>query len=74
MRGVMYKIEKDIKIEQRPISNGRECKYPFADMEVGDSFLADMKARTASRMYGVYHNKKFASRREGDKIRIFRIA
>lgn len=64
-----FVIEKNVPM---PVSRG---KYPFRDMQVGDSFVADEKARGAavafaSRVDGV----KFAIRKEGEKVRIWRTA
>jgi hypothetical protein len=35
----MYKIDKNIPIPKGIHGGGPPCKYPFDDMEVGDSFL-----------------------------------
>jgi hypothetical protein len=34
----MFKIEKNVTMPERATSLN-PCKYPFADMEVGDSFI-----------------------------------
>lgn len=65
----MYKIEKGIKIKKSPAA-----KYPFHDMEIGDSFLAEEKTRKAAWKHGKKHNKTFVSRKVGEQWRIFRVA
>lgn len=76
-----FKIEKGIPVA----SDGRERqhKYPFAEMEVGDSFFVDnvqsgdktyVSISSASRGYGYRHNKKFKQRSENNGVRIWRIA
>lgn len=66
-----YVIEKNVPT---PKVFGRGCsKYPFSQMQVGDSFVADKKARCAATNFGKRHGLKFSSRAEGDSIRIWRI-
>ena len=71
----MTDIKKDI-----PIPRGeRATKYPFSDMEVGESVAypnedLNGKAYRAAKSCGDRHNKKFIARREGDGIRIWRQA
>jgi len=51
-----YKIEKDIPVLS-------VYKYPFRDMELGDSFAFDLqefiKIRSAAWIYGKKTNRKF---------------
>lgn len=64
------KIEKDIEI---PTKHAR-TKYPFAEMEVGDSIYSDViSASTSARGWGYRNNKKFTTRREGNGYRTWRI-
>ena len=69
------KIDKHI-----PIPRGdRAAKYPFADMEVGESVAypdeaLNGRAYRAAKSCGDRHSKKFIARREGDGIRIWRQA
>lgn len=54
-------------------------RYPFNQMEVGDSFAvpkdADSKAvRTAAYCYGGRHGMKFACRKVDDGYRIWRVS
>lgn len=63
------RIDKDIPIPRR---------YPFADMEVGDSFLLapDMKripTTVAALRYGDRHNMKFTVRQVPEGFRCWRI-
>jgi len=72
----------DIKIEKGiPITNscGRRPKYPWAQLQVGDSFLASGASNPmnvtnsrmlAERKYGF----KFAARSTPDGVRVWRIA
>lgn len=79
----MYKIEKNI-----PIANPKpERKYPFNEMEIGDSFLikaTDSKMKSirkirnrissACNIFTKNNPKiKFVTRRENDGIRCWRI-
>ena len=85
----MFKIEKGIPVPEVDRNNaGRPMLYPFPRMEVGDSVLIDTptdimrdkhhylrsKAAAAANKYGARSGKKFASRREGEFFRIWRIA
>lgn len=76
----------DIKIETGiPLAlDGRDrTKYPFAKMNIGDSFFIDnvhagdklySSISSASRGYGHRHNKKFKQRRENNGVRVWRVA
>jgi hypothetical protein len=71
-----YKIEAGI-----PMSSTRVCrsKYPFAVMNVGESFKADTKPaslRSAATAYAKREGGtvKFAVRSEGEGSRIWRVA
>lgn len=68
------KIEKNIPIPER----GWKRKYPFGNMDIGDSFLVDAdgsnKAISAAKMYGMRHGLKFTSKKQDDGCaRIWRI-
>ena len=63
----MYEIEKDIPIIRRRWK--REKKYPFLEMEVGDSFFVplnkkEIKKKRNAIMSAAHHyrNRKFVSR------------
>lgn len=70
----MFKIEKNVALPK----NARISKYPFADMEVGDSFVAPNTARTALYTAAYQWTKrnasdnKFIVREEGNDARIWR--
>ena len=67
-----YKIAKGIKIPER--KRGRPHKYPFAQMEIGDSFDAKRVAAWSAMGYGKRHDMEFAERKIGkNKIRIWRV-
>ena len=84
----MIKIDKDIPIPDKCPNDGRgrKVKYPFRQMEVGDSFLYEepfsqaAQAKLHSCAYAFKKNNpekknwKFTVRKvEGDKIRVWRI-
>lgn len=68
----MIKIEKGVELPDK--SSGRPPKYPFAQLEVGDSFLADKKVQTTLGGYRRRHpEKKFVTRKvTEDKVRVWR--
>lgn len=61
----MYKIEKQIPIPEGS-GMGAVRKYPFREMEIGDSFdtgsVAPSKVRCAASAYGSRHNTKYTVR------------
>lgn len=69
-----YVIEKDV-----PIPGGFCYRYPFKQMEIGDSFLIGNDETMASRVrsagcnYSKKHNKKFTVRKCLDGYRIWRV-
>jgi hypothetical protein len=75
----MYKVES----VELPQAKGRQTKYPFKTLEVGESFLiiaspAEMtktqrKMSALSVVSGKRYGKKFITRRMEDGVRIFRI-
>ena len=63
---------------ETPTGRGRPRIYPFGDMSVGDSILIGPElnaagARGAAKSYGYKHGQKFATKKEGDSMRIWRI-
>lgn len=71
-----YMIEKDIEIPEA--RNGRS-RYPFAQMEPGDTFAVPAEenkgVRSAAHSYGKRHNQTFTCRRQPDgKVRVWRVA
>jgi len=70
-----YKIEKNIPVSKNYA--GRSAKYPFGEMEIGDSVLIEglkSKPVVAASAYGKNNGKKFSSRAEGNGFRIWRIS
>lgn len=72
----MFKIEKDV-----PVPEGRSGvqKYPFHEMQAGDSFLLPREgninaARRSATAYGARHNKVFTARKTPDGLRIWRVS
>lgn len=77
-----YVIEKDKPAPTE--TKGGVRKYPFAEMEIGDSILVegesacsnDCKACVAAMQHGRRYGKKFSGRKEPGKpgyVRIWRI-
>lgn len=71
-----FTIEKNI----RPPTSG-STKYPFKEMEVGDSFFApvlnpnqDNAIRTRTYGYGTQSGKKFSVRKVEGGVRVWRVA
>jgi len=64
-------IESDVPFED----NSKNRKYPWKDMQVGDSVLIEdntHSARCSAYSYGKRNSKEFRSRTEENGIRIFR--
>lgn len=76
-----FKIEKGIPVPARGRKEGTS-KYPFSNLEVGDSFFISCpnlaRARQKSATLAYYNNKlapkKFTLRAYDDGARIWRIA
>ena len=68
----MFKIEKNIPIPEQT----RKKKYPFKDMEVGDSIFVEKemisRVYSAARTYGSRKGLYFSARKEGNGYRIWR--
>jgi len=59
----MIKIEKNVPIPKKK-GSGRKAKYPFGEMDVGDSFFVDnILPRT------LYQSAKSWNRRSGNDVR-----
>ena len=74
----MFKIEKDIELPPQRWGRGH-VKYPFEDLEIGDSFLVpcteDEMKKIAKRLpvlYGRHKPKRFATRTMVDGVRCWR--
>lgn len=70
-----YKIEKNVPMVV--LRKPGFSKYPFAQMQIGDSFVAPLEERrrisSAATHYGKNHNSKFHIRKITEKqIRIWR--
>lgn len=66
-----------IKIEKGVPIPDRRGKYPWADMDVGDSFFVatDKVENFRRNVYGKNRNgKKFTARAEGNGVRVWRTA
>lgn len=67
----------DIKIEKNVPMPLRAKKYPFAEMEVGDSFVTDVSAKRLSNsaaFFGIKNNMKFSVRTLPDgSVRCWRV-
>lgn len=80
----MFKIEKNVPVAKVSTKAGIFRKYPFNEMEVGDSFSTgpedfgpngrNSRAGFAAAQHGRRFGMKFATRREGEGFRIWRIA
>ncbi len=71
------KIEKGMPI---PEKGNKESKYPFNELEIGDSVVVcDYSAENMRKINSILYyytsksDKKFTQRQEGDKIRVWRI-
>jgi hypothetical protein len=76
----MIAIDKNVPLPQRTWGGpgGRPPKYPWAEMEVGDSFFV-LNATTdnlsaAGTMAAKRSGRKFTTRKENGGVRVWRIA
>lgn len=74
----MFEIEKNVPLEEKPLGPGRPPLYPFAVMEIGDSFFAAGKTLNSvsacASIYKKSYGKKFSCKSYPDGIRVWRIA
>lgn len=72
--GIMFKVEKGVQMPPSKTCN----VYPFSRMAVGDSFVVPPEIRykvdAAARSFGIKHGCRFSTRKDGDQVRIWRIA
>ena len=69
-----FKIDKDVPIPEG--AGKKSYKYPFSEMEVGDSFFTDVlreKLYPAASYYGKRNGKKFSIRKMEGGYRVWRI-
>lgn len=70
------KIDKNVPLVRHSGDGTR--KYPFPDMEIGDSICIPHEkgegARTAAANWGKYNGRKFSSRTTPEGLRIWRVA
>jgi len=74
----MYEIEKNIPVPANFIEGEgqKRCKYPFAELDVGDSFYVTWRKRTrfaVSTYCRIHAPKKFICREEGTGYRVWRV-
>ena len=78
-----FQIEFDVPLPVRTAPGGRRgSKYPFAEMDVGASFLVpgDVKAQTIRSATAAYAKRagddslKFSVRAVSDGVRVWRVA
>ena len=71
----MAEKEKIVVEKNVPIPGVMESTFPFAQMEVGDSFVTkDTRLRQYAAHYAKKHKKKFTIRTAEDGMRCWRIA
>lgn len=54
----MYEIEKNVTFKKRQGKNPDIRKYPFYEMEVGDSFVVEQSEKEKVRVACYYHGKR----------------
>jgi hypothetical protein len=71
-----FEIEKGVPVPSGAVSN----RYPFREMEVGDSFFVPSGAtqagnvRAAAAMAGRRHGAKFKVCQKADGVRVWRVS
>jgi hypothetical protein len=73
-RLMQYKIDRNIKMPEPP-AEGRRTKYPWGQLEVGDSFEIDVPlqvARTNARQASARYGKQFDAQLYKGRVRIWR--
>lgn len=77
-----FEIEAGVEVPKAHKPRGRQAKYPWHKMEVGDSILVEGEAASASKCkayssantWGARNGVKFTGRTVGErKVRIWRI-
>jgi len=71
-----YQIERDRVIPAMRVHKGRKEKYPWSELEVGDSFFVergDPRSMTSTASHAGRRNKKrFIARAEAGGVRVWR--
>lgn len=63
-----FKTQKDVPVPPA------KTKYPFSEMQVGDSIVVpNVNCTCAAYAYGRKHKQKFRTRAQGDWYRIWRV-
>ena len=65
------KIDKGIPISK--LNRGKSTKYPWATMEIGDSFLLDAKNGSNTTISGKRYGRVFTQRTTTEGIRVWRV-
>ncbi len=75
MPATAYKVVSDVPI---PEFNHAKKTYPFAEMNIGDSFVASFeqltRVRSAASAYGIRTDKKFSVRKINRECRCWRVS
>ena len=69
----MFKVESGVPT---PPASGRKNKYPWAGMNVGDSFFvpdAPASTRSAASIRGKTHGEMYVTRSENGGVRVWRV-
>ena len=77
-----FVIEKDVPLPERALNGGSGRRYPWREMEIGDSVLIPCgKGEDPGKVVARLGNslayaapKKFTRKRENDGVRVWRIA
>lgn len=82
----MYEIEKGVEMPAAVNSGGRKAKYPWAKMEIGDSFFVPANGcsmrnvqdrfASAAAQWAKRHGSKFATRQVKEPepgVRVWRV-
>lgn len=80
----MYKVERNVPLpDPMLLGGGAPRKYPWLEMEVGDSFFVpcdaesigriSVRLRSAAAKNLTLNGRKFAGRRFADGVRVWRV-
>ena len=73
----MFEIEKDVSMPKMPGGKGGPRKYPWVEMEIGDSFFVSGKTAAIFSAHavraGITYRRKFSCRTDGERgVRVWR--